>query len=109
MDAGELLAELAARGIEVRAAGEELEIRPREAVPAALLAALRTRKPEVLRCLERARPAVAVAAVTDVVEESNVAVQYLRRRWQVIEERVHMVCITLETPPVPDLLLPISS
>jgi hypothetical protein len=51
VDARELLAELAARGIEVRAAGEELEIRPGGTVPAALLAELRAQKPEVLRCL----------------------------------------------------------
>ncbi|HXO41693.1 MAG TPA: hypothetical protein VN999_09605 [Thermoanaerobaculia bacterium] len=61
MDARELLAELAARGIEVRAAGEELEIRPSEAVPAALMAELRVHKPEVLRCLTLLRPAVADA------------------------------------------------
>jgi TubC N-terminal docking domain len=61
MDARELLAELAARGIEVRVAGEELEIRPGGAVPAGLLAELRAHKPEVLLCLAPARPAVADA------------------------------------------------
>src|ERR1700680_626508 len=71
MDARELLAELAARGIEVRAAGEEREIRPGGAVPAALLEELRAHKPEVLRCLAPARAAVAVAdALGGVVEPS---------------------------------------
>jgi TubC N-terminal docking domain len=71
MDAREPLAELAARGIEVRAAGEDLEIRPGGAVPAALLEELRAQKPEVLRCLAPARPAAAVAdALGGVVEVS---------------------------------------
>jgi hypothetical protein len=61
MDARDLLAELEAHGIEVRAAGEELEIRPGGAVPVALLAELRAHKREVLRCLAPARPAVADA------------------------------------------------
>jgi hypothetical protein len=69
MDARDLLAELAARGIEVRAAGEELEIRPGGAAPAALLAELRAQKPEVLRCLER--PAVVVADALGGVAESS--------------------------------------
>jgi TubC N-terminal docking domain len=71
MDARKLLAELAARGIEVRVAGEELEIRPGGAVPAALLAELRAQKPEVLRCLAPARPAVAVADVLGGVVEAS--------------------------------------
>ena|ERR1700720_3286559 len=71
MDARELLAELAARGIEVRAAGEELEIRPGGAVPAALLEELRAHKPEVLRCLAPARPAVAVADTLGGVVEAS--------------------------------------
>jgi|ERR1700680_4821461 len=71
MDARELLAELAARGIEVRVAGEELEIRPGGTVPAALLEELRAHKPEVLRRLALARAAVAVAdALGGVVEAS---------------------------------------
>src|ERR1700680_5166995 len=71
MDARELLAELAARGIEVRAAGEEREIRPGGAVPARRWEELRAHKPEVLRCLAPARAAVAVAdALGGVVEAS---------------------------------------
>jgi hypothetical protein len=59
MDAGSLLAQLEDLGVEIRAAGMELEIRPGRAVPPALLAELRAHKPEVLRRL--ARPAVSDA------------------------------------------------
>jgi len=44
------LAELTARWIEVRTAGEELEIRPGEAMPVTLLAELREHKSEVQQC-----------------------------------------------------------
>jgi hypothetical protein len=60
MDPRAILAELEARGVEFRVAGDDLEIRPAEAVPPALLARLRAHKPEVLRRL--VAPIVANAA-----------------------------------------------
>jgi hypothetical protein len=59
MDADSLLAEVQDRGVEIRAAGGDLEIRPSGALLPALLAELRAHKPEVLRRL--ARPAVSDA------------------------------------------------
>ncbi|HEV3073361.1 MAG TPA: hypothetical protein VHB47_02990 [Thermoanaerobaculia bacterium] len=59
MDAQALLVELKARGVEIRAAGEDLEIRPSGPLPPALLVELRAHKSEVLRRL--ARPAVSDA------------------------------------------------
>jgi hypothetical protein len=51
MDAPSLLLELERRGVELRAAGDRLQVRPAEAVPPALMAELRAHRPALLRQL----------------------------------------------------------
>jgi|SRR5580693_656745 hypothetical protein len=58
MDAPSLLLELERRGVELRAAGDRLQVRPAEAVPPALMAELRAHRPALLRQLAGV-PAVA--------------------------------------------------
>lgn len=59
MEARALLAELERRGVELRAAGDRLRFRPPSAVPLALLAKLKARKPELLALLEAETATVA--------------------------------------------------
>jgi hypothetical protein len=60
MDPDALLADLEERGVELRAVGGSLEVRPRGAVPSPLLAQLRQQEPEIVRRL--VAPTVANAA-----------------------------------------------
>ena len=59
MDTDALIADLTSRGIEVRAVGGDLEVRPREVVPPELLARLQAHEIEIVRRL--VAPAVADA------------------------------------------------
>ena len=55
--AGDILRQLRAAGVEVRAVAGEIQCRPLAAVPAGMLAAIRARKPELLALLStEARP-----------------------------------------------------
>jgi hypothetical protein len=73
MDAQALLAELEARGIELRSAGDDLEVRPAAAVPPELLAELRAHKPEVLRHLAAPPVAEQLGGVSPVPPSELVA------------------------------------
>lgn len=51
--AGEILSELAARGVTVRAVGDVLKLRPADALDSALLERVKAHKPEILTALRR--------------------------------------------------------
>ena len=42
----------------------------------------------------------------DFVEKSSLGVHNGRRMWQVVEQRMDMVGVSLQTPPVSDILFP---
>jgi len=50
----EILSELAARGVTVRAVGDALKLRPAEALDTSLLERVKTHKPDILTVLRRA-------------------------------------------------------
>ena len=57
MTATEILSELERRGVCLEVAGDKLRFRPKDAVPAEMVEALRERKPEILAVLQSKRPA----------------------------------------------------